>query len=60
MAAFASVADRDAIEAEAPWDDRGVARTMYEFLSRAAAAHGAAPGDHLPALSGPEGQGARR
>ena len=40
MGAFASVADRDAIEAEGPWASRKVARTMYEFLSEAKARHG--------------------
>jgi fatty-acyl-CoA synthase len=54
MAAYASVADRDAIEAEARWEDRDVARTMYEFLSRAAAAHGPRPAISFQLLSGPK------
>ena len=51
--AFASVADRDAIEAEMPWTSRKVARTMYEFLSEAKAAHGAKPAISFQLLSGP-------
>ncbi len=51
--AFASVADRDAIEAEMPWASRKVARTMYEFLSEAKAAHGAKPAISFQLLSGP-------
>ena len=37
-----------------PWDDRGQARTMYEFLGRAATAHGARPAISYQLLSGPE------
>jgi len=53
MARFGSVADRDAIEAEARWEDRQVARTMHEFLGRAAAAHGARPAISFQLQSGP-------
>jgi fatty-acyl-CoA synthase len=52
-AAFASVADRDAIEAAGPWAGRDVARTLYEFLSRAKAAHGGKPAVTFQLLSGP-------
>ena len=52
-AAFASVADRDAIEAEGPWTSRKVARTLYEFLSEAKAAHGGKPAITFQLLSGP-------
>ena len=34
MAPFRSYADRDAIEAEMPWSDRPVPRTIYEMLTR--------------------------
>ncbi len=54
MGNFASVADRNAIEAEARWEDRGVARSMYEFLGRTAAAHGARPAISFQLLSGPK------
>ena len=53
MGTFASVADRNAIEAEAGWDDRQVARGMHEFLGRAAAMHGARPALSFQLLSGP-------
>ncbi|MDH2327584.1 acyl-CoA synthetase [Cereibacter sp. SYSU M97828] len=43
MTGFASRADLEAIEAEAAWKDRDVARTMHEFLDRARKAHGARP-----------------
>ena len=33
MSQFASVADRDAIEAECPWEVRDLPVTMYEFLT---------------------------
>ena len=37
---FASMADRDAIEQEMPWEARDVPVTLYELLSRTEAAHG--------------------
>ncbi|MCO8144258.1 acyl-CoA synthetase [Rhodovulum tesquicola] len=39
MAAYASRADRDAIEAESDWHARPVARSIHEFLSTTARAH---------------------
>ncbi len=54
MANFATGADLRAIEAEMPWADRGQARSMYEYLSRAKAAHGARPAISYQLLSGPE------
>ncbi len=53
MGGFASIADRNAIEAEARWEDRGVARSMHEFLSRAAVAHGKRPAVSFQLLSAP-------
>ncbi len=52
-AAFVSVADRDAIEAAAPWAERDVPRTMHQFLTRTAAAHGAKPAISFQLLSAP-------
>ena len=40
---FASVAQRDAIEAEMPWDARSLPKTVYGALEAAAAAHGGRP-----------------
>lgn len=54
MGAFASVADRDRIEAEGPWADRKVPRTLHEFLSEAKARHGNNPAVTFQLLSGPK------
>jgi fatty-acyl-CoA synthase len=54
MPTFATAADLRAIEAEAPWADRGQARSMYEYLTRAKTAHGARPAISYQLLSGPE------
>lgn len=54
MTTFATAADTKAIEAEMPWADRGQARSMYEYLSRARTAHGARPAISFQLLSGPE------
>jgi len=51
---FANLADVKAIEAEMPWEARGMARTMHEFLSRAKAAHGTRPAISYQILSGPK------
>jgi fatty-acyl-CoA synthase len=53
MTRFATLADIRAIEAEADWADRGQARSMYEYLSRAKAAHGPRPAISYQLLSGP-------
>lgn len=53
MTRFATLADIRAIEAEADWADRGQARSMYEFLSRAKEAHGPRPAISYQLLSGP-------
>lgn len=52
MKAFASVADRDAIEAEKPWAERNAAKSIYEFLGRARDAHGDKPAISFQLLSG--------
>ena len=54
MTNFASLADLKAIEAEKPWADRGQARSMYEYLSRAKEAHGSRPAISYQLLSGPQ------
>ncbi len=43
MGSFKTLADIKAIEAEAAWEARDVGRTIYDFLSRTKAAHGARP-----------------
>ncbi len=53
MKNFASVADRDAIEAEKPWAERNTARSMYEYLSRARDDHGDKPAISFQLQSGP-------
>ncbi|MBP9048119.1 MAG: acyl-CoA synthetase [Tabrizicola sp.] len=53
MTTFATAADLKAIEAEMPWADRGQARSMYDFLTRAKTAHGARPAISYQLLSGP-------
>ncbi|MBA3910860.1 MAG: acyl-CoA synthetase [Rhodobacter sp.] len=53
MNAFATLADVRAIEAEAPWAERGQARSMYEFLTRAKTAHGSRSAMSYQLLSGP-------
>jgi fatty-acyl-CoA synthase len=53
MINFATLADIRAIEAEKPWTERGQARSMYEYLTRAKAAHGSRPAISYQLLSGP-------
>jgi fatty-acyl-CoA synthase len=53
MKAFASVADRDAIEAEKPYAVRDAAKSIYQFLTRARDAHGARPAVSFQLESGP-------
>ena len=43
MNQFRTRQDVNAIEAEMPWADRDIGRTMHEFLSRAAKSHGPRP-----------------
>ena len=54
MTTFATAADLKTIEAEMPWADRGLARSMYDFLTRTKTAHGARPAVSYQLLSGPE------
>lgn len=53
MDTFASVADRNAIEAEARWEDRQVAGSIHAFLGRAAEMHGTRPALSFQLQSGP-------
>jgi fatty-acyl-CoA synthase len=50
---FAIQADIRAMEAAGPWDDGTQPRSMYEFLSRTKAAHGARPAISYQITSGP-------
>lgn len=51
---FASVADRDAIENEKTWEERNVPKTIYQVLSKTAAAYGNRPGVSFQLTSGPK------
>ena len=51
--AFATVADRDAIENEKPWEARNAPTTTYELLSQTAAKHGARKATSFSLLSDP-------
>jgi fatty-acyl-CoA synthase len=53
MYKFATLADIKAIESTAAWADRGEARSMHDYLSRAKAAHGGRPAISYQILSGP-------
>jgi fatty-acyl-CoA synthase len=53
MRSFASVHDRDAIEAEKPYAQRETARSIYEFLTRARDAHRDRPAVSFQLESGP-------
>lgn len=53
MPTFSTLADLKAIEAEMPWAERGQARSMYEYLSRAKADHGSRPAISYQLFSGP-------
>ncbi|MFO8126760.1 acyl-CoA synthetase, partial [Yoonia sp.] len=52
--AFASVADRDAIENEEPWEARNTPTTTYELLSRTATKHGVRKAVSYSLLSDPD------
>ena len=53
MTVFATKADARAIEAEAPWEARDRARSIYEYLTQARNAHGSRPAISYQLLSGP-------
>jgi fatty-acyl-CoA synthase len=54
MSSFSNAADVRAMEAEGGWEELDVARTMYEFLSRAKSGHGARPAISYQLESGPQ------
>lgn len=54
MGLFANLADLKAIEAEMPWEDRDMPRSIYGFLRRARDAHAARPAISFQLLSGPQ------
>ncbi|MFN7223915.1 MAG: acyl-CoA synthetase [Paracoccaceae bacterium] len=54
MGNFVTRADVVAVESEMSWGQRPVARTMYEFISGAKAAHGARPAVSYQLLAGPD------
>ncbi len=54
MTRFASIEDRNAIEAEKPWEERNVPATMYQFLSNVAQKHGERPAVSYQITSGPD------
>ena len=51
--AFASVADRDAIENEKPWEARNTPTTTYELLSQTAGKFGSRKAVSFSLLSDP-------
>ncbi len=54
MTEFASVADRNAIEAEAPWEARPLAPSLYALLADTADRFGAKPAFSFQLTSGPK------
>ncbi len=53
MTNFGSVADRDAIQNAMPWENRDVAKTVYDMLSRTKDRHGTKSAVSYQILSGP-------
>ncbi len=51
---FASVADRDAIEQEMPWEDRGLPGTVYQLMQRTCETSGNRPAVSFQLQSGPK------
>ncbi|WP_102225459.1 acyl-CoA synthetase [Acidimangrovimonas sediminis] len=54
MNTYANAADRDAIEAECPWEARDVPRTMHRFISATADLYGSSPALSFQLFSGAE------
>lgn len=54
MGTFASLADLQAIEAESDWEARDLPSSVYGFLARTAAQHGARPAVSYQLLSDPK------
>jgi fatty-acyl-CoA synthase len=53
MPDFATVADRDALQQQMPWEARELPATLHQALARAAEQHGARPAISFQLLSGP-------
>jgi fatty-acyl-CoA synthase len=53
MPDFATVADRDALQQQMPWEARELPATLHQALARAAERHGARPAISFQLLSGP-------
>jgi len=51
---YATVADRDRVEGQMPWEARDRAVTMYDFISRVTAKHGSRPALTFQIMSGPK------
>ena len=60
MIRIATLADKLAVEAEMPVEDRWQARTLYQQLEATAGAVSGPAGGHLPAAVRAEGQGGHR
>lgn len=54
MEKFATFAERNAIEAEAPWEEVERPKTIYEFLGKTAEKHGDRPAISFQLMSGPK------
>lgn len=54
MGNFANLADLKAIENERPWEQRDVARSIYDFVTRARDAYGTRPAISYQIFSGPQ------
>ena len=53
MKTYASIEERNAIEAEAPWAERDMPKTVWSMLSQTADTHGARPAISFQITSGP-------
>ncbi|OWJ78455.1 acyl-CoA synthetase [Haematobacter genomosp. 1] len=54
MGAYATIADRNALEAEMPWSARDVPATIHQLLERTAARYGDSPAIGFQLSSGPQ------
>jgi fatty-acyl-CoA synthase len=54
MSKFVSIDDRNRVEQEMPWAEVGRAKTIYDFVARAAAKHGSRPAISFQITSGPK------
>ena len=54
MSKFVNIDDRNRVEQEMPWEQVDRAQTIYDFVARTAAAHGARPAISFQITSGPK------